>query len=47
MDFEEAARQHKRLEKIDGVLRLKDELVTDIDRLHGVACDHFDRPHRC
>ena len=37
MDFEEAARQHKRLEKIDGVLRLKDELVADIDRLHGVA----------
>jgi excinuclease ABC subunit C len=37
MDFEEAARQHKRFEKIDGVLRLKDDLVADIDRLHGVA----------
>ena len=37
MNFEEAARQHKRLEKIEGVLRLKDELVADIDRLHGVA----------
>jgi excinuclease ABC subunit C len=37
MNFEEAARQHKRLEKIEGVLRLKDELVADIDRLSGVA----------
>src|SRR5713226_1682611 len=37
MNFEEAQRQHKRLEKIEGVLRLKDELVTDIDRLNGVA----------
>jgi excinuclease UvrABC nuclease subunit len=37
MDFEEAARQHKRLEKIEGVLRLKDELVTNIERLNGVA----------
>jgi excinuclease ABC subunit C len=37
MDFEEAARQHKRVEKIEGVLRLKDELATDIERLNGVA----------
>src|SRR5258708_25249034 len=37
MNFEEAARQHKRLEKIEGVLRLKDDLVTDIDKLNGVA----------
>jgi excinuclease UvrABC nuclease subunit len=37
MQFEEAARQHKRIEKIEGVLRLKDELATDIDRLNGVA----------
>jgi excinuclease UvrABC nuclease subunit len=37
MNFEEAARQHKRLEKIEGVLRLKDELVTGIDHLNGVA----------
>jgi len=37
MNFEEAARQHKLLEKIEGVLRLKDELVADIDRLNGVA----------
>src|SRR5262249_23115546 len=37
MNFEEAARQHKRLEKIEGVGRLKDELVADLDRLNGVA----------
>jgi hypothetical protein len=37
MQFEEAARQHKRLEKVLDVLKLRDELVRDIDRLHGVA----------
>jgi len=37
MMFEEAARQHKRLEKIQEVLKLRDELARDIDHLHGVA----------
>ena len=37
MEFEEAARQHKRYEKIQQVLRLRDSLACDIDRLHGVA----------
>lgn len=37
MNFEEAARQHKRLEKIEGAMRLKDELAEDIDHLNGVA----------
>lgn len=37
MDFEAAARQHKQLEKIQQVLRLRDELVREIGRLHGVA----------
>ena len=37
MMFEEAARQHKRYEKVLEVLRLRDELVRDIDRLNGVA----------
>ena len=37
MQFEEAARQHKRFEKIEAVLRLKDELASDIERLNGVA----------
>jgi excinuclease ABC subunit C len=37
MDFEEAARQHKRLERIQAVLALGGDLVSDIDRLYGVA----------
>ncbi len=37
MNFEEAARQHKQLERIQGVLALRGDLVCDIDRLHGVA----------
>jgi excinuclease UvrABC nuclease subunit len=37
MMFEEAARQHKRLEKIQEVLKLRDELAREIDYLHGVA----------
>jgi hypothetical protein len=37
MMFEEAARQHKRLEKIQEVLKLRDELAREVDHLHGVA----------
>ena len=37
MMFEEAARQHKRLEKVQDVLKLRDELASDVDRLNGVA----------
>jgi len=37
MQFEEAARQHKRLEKVQDVLKLRDELARDVDRLSGVA----------
>src|SRR4051812_11196154 len=37
MQFEDAARQHKRHEKVQDVLRLRDELARDIDGLHGVA----------
>jgi excinuclease ABC subunit C len=37
LDYEAAAREHKRIDKIQGVLKLRDELVADIDRLHGVA----------
>ncbi|MBI4873933.1 MAG: hypothetical protein HY822_04790 [Acidobacteria bacterium] len=37
MDFEQAARQHKRFEKVQEVLRLRDDLAGDIDHLHGVA----------
>jgi excinuclease UvrABC nuclease subunit len=37
MMFEEAARQHKRLEKVQDVLKLRDELARDVDRLNGAA----------
>jgi hypothetical protein len=37
MLFEEAARQHKRLQKVEDVLKLSDELACDIDQLNGVG----------
>ena len=37
MLFEDAARQHKRYEKVQEVLKQADELARDIDRLNGVA----------
>ncbi len=37
MDFEEAARQHRRLEKVEQVLKLRDELARDADHLHGIT----------
>jgi excinuclease ABC subunit C len=37
LDFEQAARQHKRMEKIQEVLSLRDDLARDIDRLSGIA----------
>ncbi|MBZ5606867.1 MAG: hypothetical protein LAP38_01305 [Acidobacteriia bacterium] len=37
MDFEGAARQHKRLERIQEVLALRDDLAVDIEHLYGVA----------
>ena len=37
MRFEDAARQHKRFEKVQEVLKLRDELARDINRLNGVA----------
>ena len=37
LNFEEAARQHRRIERIRQILGLRDDLVTDPDRLNGVA----------
>ena len=34
MNFEEAARQHKRIERIEAVLALRDDLVRDVERLY-------------
>ncbi len=37
MLFEDAARQHKRFERVQDVLRLRDELAREVDQLNGVA----------
>lgn len=37
MEFEEAARQHRRLEKIQNVWRLRDELAENAEHRNGVA----------
>ena len=37
MLFEDAARQHKRYEKVQDVIKQADELARDVDRLNGVA----------
>jgi excinuclease ABC subunit C len=37
LDFEEASRQHRRLEKVQQVLRARDEMVRDSAQLCGVA----------
>ncbi len=37
LNFEDAARQHKRYERIQSVLSLRDDLVSDATRLNGVA----------
>jgi excinuclease UvrABC nuclease subunit len=37
MDFEEAARQHKRVERIAEVLNSRDELARDVDAQNGIA----------
>ena len=37
MDFEAAARQHKRIERIESVLALREDLVRDINRLYVIV----------
>jgi excinuclease ABC subunit C len=37
MDFEEAARQHKRLERVESVVKLRDELARNLDHLHAIT----------
>jgi excinuclease UvrABC nuclease subunit len=44
LDFEEAARQHKRYERVQGVLGLRDELVRDVDSLFGLAVTTTSEP---
>lgn len=40
MDFEQAARLHKQVEKIKAVCALRGELVRPLDQLHGIAVTH-------
>lgn len=44
MEFEEAARQHRRLEKIQSVWRLRDGLATGAGAMHGVAVLKSNQP---
>lgn len=44
MHFEEAARQHKRFERVQDVLKLCDELAGDLDRLYGVGITRSEAP---
>ena len=44
LEFEAAARQHQRYERIREVLRLRDELAADIDCLNGVAVTRSAQP---
>lgn len=37
LDFEEAAKQHKRYERVQQILALRDDLVFEIERLCGIA----------
>ena len=37
MDFEEAAKMHRKIERIRQILTLRDDLVCDLEKLHGVA----------
>ncbi len=37
LDFEDAQRQHQRHQRIEQVLKLRDDLATDLDKLCGVA----------
>jgi excinuclease ABC subunit C len=37
LDFEQAARQHERIARIEEVMKLRDELARPLDKLHGIA----------
>lgn len=37
MQFEEAARQHKQMERVEAVLKLRDEMSRNVERLNAVA----------
>ena len=44
MNFEEAARQHKRYERVQEVMKLRDDLAADLDHLNGAAITRSETP---
>lgn len=40
LEFEEASRMHKRMEKISSVLQARDDLASDVTQLNGIAVLH-------
>jgi excinuclease UvrABC nuclease subunit len=45
LDFEAAAREHKRIARIQEVLKLREDLAEDLEQLHGVAITRSHEPH--
>ena len=45
LEYEAAAREHKRIARIQQILKMRDELATDVDNLHGVAITPSLEPH--
>ncbi len=45
MEFEEAARQHRRLERVEEVLRFRDEFAFAVDHLHAAAITRASAPN--
>jgi excinuclease UvrABC nuclease subunit len=45
MEFEEASRQHRRLERVEDVLKLRDELAANVDQLHAAAVTRSAAPN--
>ena len=45
LEYEAAAREHKRIARIQQILKMRDELVSEVDQLHGVAITPSSEPH--
>ena len=45
LEYEAAAREHKRIARIQQILKMRDELATDVEHLHGVAITPSCEPH--
>jgi excinuclease ABC subunit C len=45
LEYEAAAREHKRIARIQQILKMRDELATNIEQLHGIAITPSSEPH--